>query len=80
MLQRKGKNLTSFQCLLIDIVLLGLGTEGIVTGFFTAFSFPCHEWMLYLVTGILTLAAALFFSVNIQKNINNIHTAQVWVL
>lgn len=67
MLQRKGKNLTSFQCLLIDIVLLGLGTEGIVTGFFTAFSFPCHEWMLYLVTGILTLAAALFFSVNIQK-------------
>lgn len=44
-----------------------LGTEGIVIGFFTAFSFPCYEWVLYLVTGILTLAAAIFFSVNIQK-------------
>lgn len=44
-----------------------LGTEGIVIGFFTAFSFPCHEWVLYLVTGILTLAAAIFFSVNIAE-------------
>lgn len=44
-----------------------LGTEGIVIGFFTAFSFPCHEWVLYLVTGILTLAAAIFFSVNIPQ-------------
>lgn len=48
------------------MILLLLGTEGIVTGFFTAFSFPCHEWLLYLVTGILTLAAAIFFSVDIS--------------
>lgn len=54
-------------CFLIDFISLILGTEGIVIGFFTAFSFPCYEWVLYLVTGILTLAAAIFFSVNIQK-------------
>ncbi len=67
MIQREGKPLFPFRCFLVDLILLFLGTEGIVIGFFTAFSFPCHVWVLYLVTAILTLAAAIFFSVNISE-------------
>lgn len=63
--QRDGKYLSLQSCFLVDFILLLMGTEGLVTAFFSAFSFPCYEWALYVAAGVLTFATALFFSVNI---------------
>ncbi|MCM1087036.1 MAG: transglutaminase-like domain-containing protein [Muribaculaceae bacterium] len=67
MMQREGKCLSPISCFLIDFFLLLMGTEGVVTGFFSAFSYPCYEWALYVETGVLTFALVLFFSINIPR-------------
>lgn len=54
-------------CFLMDFVLLILGTQGLVIGFFLAFEFPVYMWVIYAMTALFTLLAALFFSMDIPK-------------
>ena len=65
--QREGKYLSPLLCVLLDFVILLLATEGLAIGFFKAFSFGCFQWVIYLVTAVLSMAFTLFFSVNIPK-------------
>lgn len=48
-------------------MLLLLATEGIAIGFFTAFSFECYPWLIYLATAVMTMIVTAFFSINIPK-------------
>lgn len=65
--QREGNYLSPLICFFMDFVLLLLAAEGIAIGFFTAFSYECYTWLIYLVTAVVTIAISIFFSVNIPK-------------
>lgn len=67
LVQRECSSLPEVFCFLTDFALLILGIQGLVLGFFSAFDFPVYVWAVYVFTGILTLFAALFFSIRIPK-------------